>query len=208
MILDQKNGKQQKLFPNPELSSFSCHVYLKHNDKLIKSLNTSCWGMLAYPTNSWDFIKVNNFKLFNEKNIYISNFDKDTTRQYQDVLISTINEITPCQKVTIDNVEYIEIKLLKTYDQSLIILNFIRNLWFEPPISVGYSIDFFEELKKSKKEDPLEKLMEANKKACANYKGVYGYGHCNVHPYNQLKIKKTSELLMFNGMSTWSFLTN
>jgi len=137
------------------------------------------------------------------KFIYLSDYNQPETLEYQNLIVSVINEITPCKLVNIDNVWYIKFKLLGTYDQSLILLSFIRNLWYEP--KAGYSKKFFESLKVATQEDPLERLTWANKEACDD--AGYGYGHSNVHKKSSLKVKKSKQLLEYKGLCTRTFLT-
>jgi hypothetical protein len=131
--------------------------------------------------------------------VFIDKFNHPKTAKYQSLLISLINTITPCSIVTRDGKKYIKFKLMKTYDQSLVLLNFIRNLWHEP--LSGYSVDFFKMLKGAKYKDPLARLMWANKEAVKMNKRqpIYALGHSNVHPFDRLKIKRASMLKRYCG---------
>ena len=174
--------------------------------KLIECSNKVCWAGLRYNFN-YDLILNANFDKFEFATIYIGDYDRNSTREYQDVLVSTINEITPCQKEMIEGKELIKLKLLKTYDQSLIILNFIRNLWYDPLPS--YALDFFVALMIANHDmtfkDPLSRLLWANKEACKH--AIYSCGHSNVHKPNKLKIKTVPQLLGYMGDDTYRFLT-
>ncbi len=144
------------------------------------------------------------------KDIYISNYDEPETRKYQPLLVNTVNEITPCEFVEVKDKKYIQFKLLETYDQSLVLLNFVRNLWHSPPIpqaKVPYHKVFFETLEKSEHQDPLEKLTYANKEACPDNLLYGAIGHSNVFNKKMLKLKKKDDLLKYKGNSTQVFLT-
>ncbi len=146
--------------------------------------------------------KNKNFSFVRRKFIYVSKFYDKETVKYQELLISTINEITPCRFIAIKNKKYIKIKPLGTYDQTLIVLNFIRNLWHDP--IKGYAERFFKNLELAKHEDALERLTWANKEACTGM--VYGPGHSNVHRKERLRVKKTQELYQYQGDCTETFL--
>lgn len=150
--------------------------------------------------------------------LYIEGFQDEKTQSEIDRLVQTINEITPCKVVTIKNKEYIEFQMLQTYDQSLVLLNFIRNLWHIPGGSIynittrkneiqfpNYTETFFSVLKKSRYKDPLKRLTKANLEACPEK--AQSVGHSNVHAKERLKIKSTKDLLSFTGASTLIFLT-
>ncbi len=188
------------------MRGFQCHYYhLQNDDTLIANDNSACFaGVREYHSAS----KRENLK---EKNvIYIDQFTHLKTSKYIKLLVGIINEITPCKVVTIKKKKYIKFQLLATYDQSLVLLNFIRNLWYNPVQMYGkeegvYYKEFFRELETSKEEDALAKLTSANKEACRIAK-LGSSGHCNCHSYNLLKIKKTKELLEYKGVSTSQFL--
>lgn len=202
------------------MRGFQCHYYLKDKDgnltnkhewinpfnKLVQNfvISQACWSSISrIPAGSF---------------IYIDNYKTEKTKNDIKFLIDLINEITPCSIVKIKNKDYIEYKLLETYDQNLILLNFIRNLWNHPGVShtegaqepplPNYIDIFFDELKKSEYKDPLQKLTDANKKACVDYRECnYGLGHSNVHTAKDLTIKDSKSLLKFESSSTRLFLT-
>jgi len=201
------------------MRGFQCHYYLKDKNgnlsnnydwihpytKLsqIAVISQACWSSVSrLPAGSF---------------IYIDNYKTEKTKDNIKSLIDLINEITPCSIVKIKDKDYIEYKLLKHYDQNLILLNFIRNLWNHPGVShtegaqelplPKYIDIFFDELKKSKYKDPLQKLTDANKKACVDYRKCnYGLGHSNVHTAKDLKIKHSTSLLTSIPSSTRDFL--
>ena len=172
----------------------ACYVYEYKKGVLTKNSNEACWASVP--------------KTKTKVEIYIAQFDEPETILYQELLIGIVNQITPCSIVAIDMVKYIKFLTLGTYDRSLILLNFVRNLWYEP--YPGYSVRFFEALKISDKKhtDPLARLTWANKEACATFGCVYNSpGHSNVHNASSLKIKMTKELLEWRGTNTRIFLT-
>lgn len=138
----------------------------------------------------------------------IFDFRDKATEKYIPVLVKTMNEITPCSLVTIDNVEYIKFKLFGTYDQSLVLLNFIRNLWNVPgACTLNYNITFFETLKKSRYKDPFKRLTKANMVACKLYYQSKGtVGHSNCHGSGFLVIRDLNHLMKNKFGSTRSYL--
>lgn len=191
-----------------------CFHYKLQDKILHKNPNAACWlGLMDY----YPLIGsgLNSYRKLTVKSIYISDYDQIQTGKYQKLLINTINQITPCKFVTLKNKvlntttkkfiklnsnKFIKFNLLETYYQSLVLLNFIRNLWYTP--IAGYTAFFFEYLEKTDKDkDPLENLLEANRAACQQSKVFYRGGHSNTHPAKDLKIKTTKQLLKYSGQS-------
>ncbi len=179
----------------------TAHTYIDR--KFVGTQDAACWACFNQENNFNRKYKTNAQFFFN-KVVYIDDFHQEKTKKYQSLLVKTINKITPCKIVKKPNGKrYIRIRLLRSYDQSLIILNFIRNLWHEP--EQGYTEKFFEALKKAEHKDALEKLTWANKEACPNV--MYSPGHSNVHKKDLLKIKNSKQLLEYKGNDTYMFLT-
>lgn len=179
-------------------------AYTYINRKFVGVKEAACWAIFKYSCNFNPSYKTDD-KFFHNKVVYIANFDEEETRKYQTLLISTINKITPCRIVKKPNKQkFIRLRLLKSYDQSLIVLNFIRNLWHEP--TEGYTSAFFEALSKAKQKDRLERLTWANKEACAKNL-LYSPGHSNAHKKELLKVKNSKQLLKYKGNCTYTFLT-
>lgn len=175
---------------------FACHYsYLKKDNTIAKSLSIICWGALNNPANRP-----------NIDYILIEDFEVEETKKYIPILINNINKITECELVTLNNIKYIKYKLLSTYDQNLILLNFIRNLWYSKVSCNHDHIGFFEELKKSRYKDALMRLTKANIKACKTYKTYQDHNNCT--DGHKLKLKTTKQLLDYKGISTISFLTS
>lgn len=225
------------------MRNYGAYFAVRLNDELHHYPDwVACWSALSrdlYWPRGGDVRK----HLLSE-DIYIWKFEEEETKKYQDLLVSIINEITPCNFVELDikfnqtyskniwgvagiddsyNVKMLELinqnhpkrfikfRLLDTYDKSLILLNFIRNLWNEPV--TGYSVHFFKFLAKCKEKDPLAKLTWANKEACAKTPSTYSYGHSNAHKADTLVIKSKKDLLEwqqsnFGLYTTAEFLTN
>lgn len=178
------------------MRGFNCYYYNGTQEKreLDRNYNISCWAGIK--------IKYGSTHLVNT--IYIDEFNDDLTKEYQELLISIINEITPCEIIKEKNVELIKIKLLKTYDQCLIILSFIRYLWCN--YGKFNNILFFETLKNDTTyTEPLERLTHANILASASCSGYYG-DHSNSVKPSDGKIKNTKQLLEYKGLSTQKFL--
>lgn len=208
-----------------DMRTFSCHYYkLDEKEKLVKNSNSACWaGLRRYevskkPDGNLNYGSGKYVMQEDYNTIYIDEFEMPRTKDHIDLMVKIVNEITPCELVTINKKKYIKFKMLKTYDQSLVVLNFVRNLWFEPiPFMTGskeynakvglYTDTFFETLKKSRFKDPLKKLTRANKVACEKAGAKSYYGHSNFNIASKLNIKETSQLLKYKGESTSGFLT-
>lgn len=181
---------------------YNCYISTMQEAVLVRNTNTACFAGLK----QYFYIERKD-----QETIYISNFKEKETEIYVDLIVEVMNKITPCEVVKIEDVEYIKFKLLDGYDRSLVLLNFIRNLWY----GIGdyyaknksqYNIKFFEVLKTSKKyKEPLKRLTYANIEAC-KYVNVRSMGHSNTHVYSTLKIKNTKQLLKDDVKSTSEFL--
>jgi len=196
------------------MRGYQCHFYhLNVQNKLEKNNNDACWAGINGPLGKgWGFnIKMDKE---NEKFIFVDRFVEKETQAYIPLLIRILNKVTPTELVEIDGKQYIKTKLLGTYDQSLIILNFLRNLWSCPTVFNGtqarfkdYIPTFFETLKTARKyKDPLKRLLWANKIACEKA-GCVSMGHSNIHSHDKLQIRPMEELIAYNGHSTMEFLT-
>lgn len=173
------------------MRGFDCYWFTYVGKALEQSSSTMCWSGIR---------RVLEDEKDKVKEIYITKYNEVETEKYQKRLIFIINKITPCSKVIIDKVEYIKFKLIKGYNNNLILLSFIRNLWNNPMAhdkKCNYTEEFFKALKESKKlySDPLERLTYANKEACPE-SALY-VGHSNVCNKKDLVIRKAKELLDF-----------
>lgn len=186
---------------------YNCYVGLKINNQIQNNGNTACFAGIQTM-----FFYTFNEKTTEEKTIYIYNFRHKETEQYISLLIKEINKITPCELVIINNKEYIKFEVFNTYDQTLVVLNFIRNLWYSPTeynfkAPKLYSVYFFEELAASKYRDAMKKLTTANKTACKMIQFKSFPGHSNCGKTENFKIKTIKELKEYQGTNTRGFLT-
>ena len=154
--------------------NFKCHYYKPAGKGgLTKVDNNACWAGCRYLSGK----------------IYITKFKCKETFEYIDLIVKTMNNITPCKLVKINpygkEIDAISFQLLSTYDkevhlykafnyiQNLILLSFIRNLWwggFHGGDGNTYSSKFFEILEKQKNNFcSLKKMMIANKEAMRIY---------------------------------------
>ena len=105
-----------------------------------------------------------------------------------------------------DKCPYIKINLLKTYNQCLVVFNFLRSLWSEP--KKGYSYTLFDTLKQTDpNDDALVRLTKANIPACqlAFKKNVtYEGDHCNL--YRNTKVRTSEDLFKWEGTSVRDFI--
>lgn len=181
---------------------YRVNSYYGIDDNTLKeNTNTSCFaGIMNIPKENY---------------IYIKDFECEETQKYIPLIIELINKITPCSIVTINRIKYIKFKLLETYDQSLILLNFLRLLWYDPKEVYGkssFSLSFFRYLSKSRYKDPFKRLTKANK--IANEEQSYRYhikGHSNCFGRNafgesyKFLILETKDLLNFKGIALVEF---
>ena len=192
------------------MRDFSCEWYLiNKEDQFVKDSNTACWAGLQRHHDGKKYLTTNyssTSEYAKDRMIYIDNYTYPATKEFIPLIVSVVNEITPCEIKKHDSKEYIAFKLLDTYDQSLILLNCIRYLW---SAYAGFNTQkFFETLRDDKTyKDALERLLYANKKARTE-DCIYSVGHSNiVYPKSDIKIRKAKELLTWTGNSTRLFLT-
>lgn len=204
------------------MRSFDCLYYIKHYKKLHQITNKACWAGVKHfdknikPTSLWGRV-VNdesiNLKL--KKSIYIDSYIDPLTEMYIEPLLNIINQITLCKLEEIDKKVYIKYDLLETYDQNLILLNFIRNLWHTPGGNnfTLYTTKFFENIVNNplKHKDPISLLTWANKDAAEELATKVQYlgspGHSNMHDYKRLIVKDLPDFLEFDYNGTSTFLT-
>src|SRR6478736_9621248 len=109
------------------MRGFQCHYYhMTEKNTLTKNINTACWaGIHRCPP------LTGNDMYFNEKLaaetkdcLFVDNFEQPETKEFIPLLVRIMNKITLCELVTIDNKQYLKIKLpYKRYDNNLILLN-------------------------------------------------------------------------------------
>lgn len=190
------------------MRSYNCYYYYLIDEKLQLNNNTSCWAGI---TNGRYYDGEGNghyADIETRKTIYIDKFTEDLTKKYIKPLVRCINKITPCEIVKLDK-EYIKFQLFGTYDQNLVVLNFIRNLWsIDGGLSIEYTKLFFENFMKHRHRDPLKRLTYAN--IIASKKTlVYDAHHCNGlgRCYaEKAKPKTVKQLLEYKSNSVHHFL--
>ena len=164
------------------MRGYECYVYHLKNNKLIANNNNACWAGL------------NKSEYFNT-NVYIDQYiELEITNKQRKRIVYLINKITLCKFTTIKKVKYIQYKLLNNHHSNLLLLNFIRILWYK-----NKSFDneqFFIDIckPKPKKLDYLEFMMiciKNNVSYISNSSWLYG-NHSFV--YKDI-IPKTKEML-------------
>ncbi len=138
--------------------------------------------------------------------IHIDKYQDEVTEKYVKLLVGIINEIQPCSLVEAGKKTYISYKIIGIYNNDLILLNFIRNLWHEH--KAGYAAGFFTELKKLAKSDlsPMEKLTAANVAGVASC-AMSGNGH-HSPCHERVKVQKLPKSFYSRNVGeTRDFLT-
>ena len=170
---------------------YDCFIYHLQNKKLIQNNNNACWAGLKYS------------KYFNT-NIYIDKYiEPEITDKQRKRIVYLLNKITSCKFVTIEKVKYIECKLLKNHYSNLLLLNFIRILWYKNGSfnNEQFFIDICK--RKPRKLDYLEFMMICIKNNVSS--DPYNHGnHSFVYPNI---IPKTKEMLYkYTGNTMFKFL--
>jgi len=187
------------------MRGYNCYIYHLENNKLVQNNNTACWAGLN--SRSFRNIDCKLIKLDNKTKdyIYIDQYiEPEITTIQRKRIIYLINKITPCKFIMINNKIYISYKLLKNHYSNLLLLNFIRILWYK-----NGSFDneqFFIDICKPKTRnlDYLEFMMNCIKDNVDNASS-WSYGnHSFVY---QNIIPKTKEMLLkYTGTSMQTFL--
>ena len=174
------------------MRSYDCYKYHLINKELIKNLNTACWAGL-------------NKSNYLGKDIYIDKYiEPEITDKQRKRIVYLINKIVPCKFEKIDNKTYIKYKLLNNHYSNLLLLNFIRILWYT---NLSFNNEqFFIDISKPKPRnlDYLEFMMiciknNVDSKESWNY-GDHSFVYKNIIP-------KTKEILLeYTGSSMQNFL--
>ena len=174
------------------MRGYECYKYHLINKKLVTNSNTACWAGLDKSE-------------YLGKDIYIDEYiEPEITDKQRRRIVYLLNKITLCKFTTIENVKYIQFKLLNNHYSNLLLLNFIRILWYE---NQSFNNDqFFIDICKPKPRnlDYLEFMMTCVKNNVDD-KNSYGYGdHSFV--YKNI-IPKTKEMLLkYTGNTMSTFL--
>jgi hypothetical protein len=176
------------------MRNYGCYFYHLENNKLIQNSNTACWAGL----NKSEYLG---------KDIYIDKYiEPEITDKQRRRIVYLLNKITLCKFTTIENVKYIQFKLLNNHYSNLLLLNFIRILWYKN--GSFNNKQFFIDICKPKTRnlDYLEFMMTCIKNnVLIDSQNSWGYGdHSFV--YKDI-IPKTKEMLLkYTGNSMQTFL--
>lgn len=189
------------------MRGYECHYFfMSNNGELYKASNHACWGGMKGKAYLPDIVPLQYAPEndYSTEYIYVDQYiqnevsDKDRKR-----LVYLINFITPCKFVTIKKKKYIKIKLVDGYDKNLVILNFIRGLWYLP---TNFDMEqFYKDIHKrrSKGKDALEFLLECLRDN-VKLDGTYYGDHSSIYKY--IKPKTIEKLFNFKGHSVKDFL--
>ena len=176
------------------MRGYECYKYHLINKELIENSNTACWAGL----DKGEYLG---------KDIYIDKYiEPEITDKQRRRIVYLLNKITLCKFTTIENVKYIQFKLLNNHYSNLLLLNFIRILWYK---NRSFNNDqFFIDICKPKTKglDYLEFMMTCIKNNVKNVpKESWYYGD---HSFVYLGIiPKTKEMLLkYTGNSMQTFL--
>lgn len=202
----------EKILNNYEkMRDYGCVYYhLDKDNNLVKNNNISCWKGIdkSYTFSMHANIngKYQKIDLLKSKKdyIYITNYiQPEVTDQQRKRLLYLINKITSCKFIKIKNVVYIEYKMIEGYDNNLILLNFIRNLWCIGDKGFDYK-GFFNSIlnPKPRNQDVLIYIMNCFKNNIITPPNYQDHSNiiCNIIP------KTKDELLSYKGKSTKEFL--
>ena len=176
------------------MRGYECYKYHLINKELIENPNYACWAGL-------DKSK------YLGKDIYIDEYiEPEITDKQRRRIVYLLNKITLCKFTTIENVKYIQFKLLNNHYSNLLLLNFIRILWYK---NQSFNNDqFFIDICKPKTKglDYLEFMMTCIKNNVNNapkeswYYGDHSFVYLGIIP-------KTKEMLLkYTGNSMQTFL--
>lgn len=190
------------------MRGFQCYYYkLDQKGNLVRNTNISCWYGLK---NESYYDSNNNYAQIDSKNqhfIFIKDFkEPEVSDESINRIIQLINNITTCEIVTIDNIKYIKYKLLGTYAQNLLLLNFIRMLWYKPSTFNHENFIKSSIFNSARGIDSLKFLLKCVKNNVINSKHYMGYGaHSCI--YKDIKLKTKKDLLAYKGDTIEAFLT-
>ena len=174
------------------MRNYECFKYHLINKELVKNSNTACWAGL----NKSEYLG---------KDIYIDKYiEPEITDKQRRRIVYLLNKITLCKFTTIENVKYIQFKLLNNHYSNLLLLNFIRILWYK---NQSFNNDqFFIDIckPKTKSLDYLEFMMTCIKNNV--YSGGNWYYGDHSFVYLGIIPKTKERLLKYTGDSMQTFL--
>lgn len=180
------------------MRGYECYIYHLENNKLVKNDIHACWNGLnrskyrKYDKNQKQSVNI----ILDDKTkdyIYIDKYiEKEITNKQRKRIVFLINKITPCEFIMINDKIYIQYKLLSNHYSNLLLLNFIRILWYKNGSfnNKQFFIDICK--RKTKGLDYLEFMMTCVKNnvetASSWYYGDHSFVYLNIIP-------KTKEML-------------
>lgn len=175
------------------MRDYGCYIYHLENKKLVQNSNQACWAGL----NKKIFYNNKNEEIIldikTKDYIYIDKYiEPEITTIQRKRIIYLINKITPCKFIMIGDKIYIQYKLLKNHYSNLLLLNFIRILWYKN--ESFNNENFFIDICKSKPRnlDYLEFMMICIKNNVSG--NSFGFGN---HSFVYINIiPKTKEMLL------------
>lgn len=184
------------------MRGYECYVYHLKNGKLVPNLSTACWAGVQSS-------RINQIEVDIETKdyIYIDRYiEPEITDIQRKRIVYLVNKIAECKFVTIDNKIYIKYKLLNNHYSNLLLLNFIRILWYKNK-SFNNEQFFIDICKfKVKKLDYLEFMMNCIKNnVLINGQSSWGYGDHNF-VYDNIIPKTKQMLLKYTGNYMSTFL--
>jgi hypothetical protein len=182
------------------MRDYSCYIYHLKNGKLINNPIEACWAGLIKSRMSELDIDVKT-----KKDIYIDKYIQPKITDIQRKrIVYLVNKITLCKFVLIEDKIYIKYKLLDNHYSNLLLLNFIRILWYKN--GSFNNENFFTDICKPKTRglDYLEFMMTCVKNNVLTGNS-WNYGsHSFVYPDI---VPKTKEMLLkYKGVVMQSFL--
>jgi hypothetical protein len=187
------------------MRDYKCYIYHLEDKKLIQNGNYACWAGLN--RSQYSSIEGKNIVLDIETKdyIYIDKYiENQITDKQRKRIVFLINKITPCEFVTINGKKYIQYKLLKNHYSNLLLLNFIRILWYKN--GLFNNEQFFIDICKPKTRglDYLEFMMTCIKNNVMDSTS-WNYGdHC--FAYKNIIPKTKEKLYEFTGNQMQTFL--
>lgn len=185
---------------------YKCYIYHLQNKKLVQNSNDACWAGLnraRFSDDKGDYIILD---VKTKDTIFIDQYiQPEITDDQRKRIVYLINKITPCKFEKIDNKIYIKYKLLKNHYSNLLLLNFIRILWYTN-LSFNNEQFFIDICKpKTRNLDYLEFMMTCIKNN-VDYSNTFAHGdHSFV--YSNI-IPKTKEMLLKSTLNSMNrFLT-
>lgn len=189
------------------MRDYGCYIYHLENNKLVQNNNQACWAGLNKSNFKFTNRDGNYITLDNETKdyIYIDKYiEPEITDKVRKRIVYLLNKITLCKFTKIKGKKYIQYKLLSNHYSNLLLLNFIRILWYKNGNfnNEQFFIDICK--RKTKGLDYLEFMMNCIKnntdETSSWYYGNHSFVYKNIIP-------KTKEMLLkYTGNIMQTFL--